>query len=204
MNTAQARQLMRNYRTAYPHIAEFWMSVINADELNTRHSEYLRAVRQATSMYRGDVEGALAYIKGAQIQYAAWFKERGVTLIFPDADDIPEADEEWFKRAKRRDPPYFVKPWQNFDGTESYGPSVAGYLRHLGESVMRQFGRPEAVRLIKLFGDADRLAEMKSKRYEILSRALRYKLTGTDPGPADLWPSESENPGIFSTEINPT
>lgn len=150
-----------------------------------------------------------------------------------DTSDIPEAGENWLKRAVLTLPadmtleqaqamlskyrktwpetlatyrsmetpyrPYAVKPWHG----NSYGPHVLAWVQALAYDVRDKFGRPEAVRLINLFGDAPTISEIQPKRYEILSRALRYKLTGTDPGPTDLWPSKSENPGIFESEIMP-
>lgn len=62
------------------------MPKINADELNTRHNEYLRDIRTATMQYRGDMKHALALQAEAQGRYAAWFAERGVELYFPEAE----------------------------------------------------------------------------------------------------------------------
>jgi hypothetical protein len=63
------------------------MPKINADELNTRHNEYLRDIRTATMQYRGDtVKHALALQADAQGRYAAWFAERGVELYFPEGE----------------------------------------------------------------------------------------------------------------------
>lgn len=93
--------------------------------------------------------------------------------------------------------PYAIKPWHG----NSYGPHVLAWVQSLAYDVRDRFGRPEAVRLIRLFGNAPAMSQVQPKRYEILSRALRYKLTGTDPGPATLGESESEDIGIFESEI---
>lgn len=63
------------------------MPIIDADELNTRHNEYLRQMRQCTTLYLADPAKAGAMETEAKRQYAAWFQERGVMLIFPSASD---------------------------------------------------------------------------------------------------------------------
>lgn len=57
---------------------------LNADELNTRHGEFLREIRQATMAHVTDVKQALELQAEAQRRYAAWFAQYGVELFFPD------------------------------------------------------------------------------------------------------------------------
>lgn len=139
---------------------------MDADELNTRHNNYLAAVRKATTYYRSDLRGALGYVKRAQIDYAGWFEEHGIELVFPE-EQLPEPLPPETSRG------VVIKPWEDYQGSLSYGPSALCYVQSLCYEVMRKHTRPEARRLISYFGEADYLVGVRPENYQRLITACR-------------------------------
>lgn len=121
---------------------------INAYELNTRHNEYLTAVRKAVTRSRGDVSVALASVKDAQDKYASWFAERGVELVFPE------------------------EAWQPGLYARLLLPTEPGYpVQEICHQVRDTLGRPVAAQLIKEYGKADFLAAVNPENFAALIEA---------------------------------